>query len=315
MIRSLSKRPIPSALSTVTLAGFCAMSGGCNLSALSVNLTAPVLLTAGAAFASESDVELAREAAAGQLKTADGFLVSSPKNHLMLELLARGYLEYAFGFLEDDLEGLPDDNAHHERREVLTSRATVLYDRARGYALRNLATFDKNFIASTDKDVATLELELKKLKKEAVPGLLFGGMAWASAINLNRSDIPRVAELGKAIAMIKRAYELDKTFYNGGAAMTLGLINASQGRAMGGQPEVSKTYFDEAVALTGGKFLLTRVMQARFYAVVMQDRPLFERLLKEVLAAPADGLPSARLPNEMAKRRAARYLKLAEDFF
>jgi hypothetical protein len=292
-----------------------ALGTACDLKALSVNLTAPVLHTAAEAFATESDVELAREAAAGQLKTADGFLVSSPKNHLLLEVVARGYVEYAFGFLEDEMESLPDDNAHHDRRAVLAARATVLYDRALGFALRNVETFDKHFIEATKKDVATLEAELGKLKKEAAPGLLFGGMAWASAINLNRADITRVADLGKAVAMVKRAYALDKQLYNGGAAMTLGLINASQGKAMGGDPDASKKYFEESIAVSGGKFLLSKVMMARFYAVVTQDRPLYERLLKEVLAAPADALPSARLPNELAKRRAARYLKSAEDLF
>jgi len=288
---------------------------GCSINEFAVSTTAPVLFEASKAFSFESDVQFAREAVPGQLKTADGFLVSSPQNRYLLEILARGYLEYAFGFLEDELESMPDDNAHHDAREALAARCTGFYDRALGYALRDLGTYGKGVSGAFKKDTASLEAAIGELPKAAAPGLLFAGQALASAINLNRSDIARVAELPKAIALIKRSYALDKTYYNGVAAMTLGLINASQGKAMGGDPEASKRYFEEAIAQTHGNFLLARVMQARFYAVVVQDRPLFEKLLHDVLATPADAMPSQRLPNELAHRRAARYLKQAEDLF
>ena len=298
-----------------TLATTGLLVAGCSLSEFTVNTTAPVLYKASQNFAMESDVELAREAAAAQLKTADGFLASSPKNRLLLEVLSRGYLEYAFGFLEDDLESMADDNAHRDRRALLTSRATALYDRAFGYAMRNLATFKKDFAGSEKADSSTFDKALATLPKDAAPALLFGGMAWASSINLNRTDIARIAELPKAIAMMKRSYVLDKTFNSGMAGIALGLAAASRGKAMGGDPEAAKRYFDEAVALTGGKFLLAKVMQARFYAVVTQDQPLFGRLLAEVIAAPNDVMPAQRLPNELAKRRAARYQKMTEDLF
>ncbi len=288
---------------------------GCSINEFAVNTTAPVMYAASKAFAAESDVEFARDASAGQLKTADGFLVSAPENRQLLELLARGYMEYAFGFLEDDLEALPDDANHHDRREALAARATGLYDRALGFAIRNLATFGKGVAGAMKKDSTTFEAALEHLPKAAAPALLYAGMSLASAINLNRADISRVADLPKAVAMVRRAYALDKAQYNGAAAMTLGLINASQGKAMGGDPDAAKRYFTEAVELNQGKYLLAKVMEARYLAVVLQDRPMFERLLNEVLATPADAMPAARLPNELARRRAARYLKQAEDLF
>ena len=45
----------------------------------------------------------------------------------------------------------------------------------------------------------------------------------------------------------------------------------------------------------------------------MQDRALFDKTLREVLDAPADIWPDQRLANELAKRRAARYLKQGDD--
>ncbi len=46
-----------------------------------------------------------------------------------------------------------------------------------------------------------------------------------------------------------------------------------------------------------------------------QDRALYERLLKDVLAADADALPEQRLANELAKRRAALLLTRVGEYF
>jgi tetratricopeptide (TPR) repeat protein len=292
-----------------------ALSIGCNMNEFSVNLTAPVLHEASKAFAMESDVELARLAAPAQLETLNGFLYSAPHNRFLLHTCAQGFAEYAFGFLEDDLETMPDDDKHEAQRRTLTARATDMYDRALAFSLRYIAIEDSGFEAAFKKDVSTLEAETKKLDKDSVAGLLFGGLSLASAINLNRNDVARVVELPKAIAMIKRAYELDPKYNNAQAAMLLGVIYSSQGKAMGGNPELAKKYFDEAIATTGGKYLLIKVFLARSYAVVIQDRPLFEATLKGVLATPNDVFPEQRLANELAKRRAQRYLARAEDFF
>jgi len=291
------------------------LAGGCDLKAFTVSTTAPVLKVASDHFAEENDPTLAREAAPGQLKTVEGFIQSAPTNKDLLHVLAQGYIEYAFGFIEDDLESTPDDNKHADERKHLTWRATNMYDRALDYALRLVAQEDKHFPDMFKKDVASTESEAKKLKKEDAPGLLFTGLALASAINLNRDDLARVVDLPKAIAVIKRSHELDPTFYNGGAAMTLGIIYCSQGKAIGGDPDLGNKFFQEAIDSTGGKYLMTKVMYARFFGVITQDRPLFEKTLKDVIAAPNDLYPQQRLANQLAKRRAKRYLDHSEDYF
>ena len=303
-------RPRVLGAAVIVLAG-----AGCDLKAFTVSTTAPVLKVASDSFAAESDVQLAREAAPAQLKTVEGFLQSSPKNRDLLQVLAQGYVEYPFGFLEDDLEAMPDDSKHAAERDALAARATELYDRSQMYAVRLLETEDKHFPEMFHKDVASAESAAKKLDKDAAPGLLFTGLALASAINLNRNDLARVVELPKAIALIKRSHELAPKFYNAGAAMTLGIIYCSQGKAIGGDPDLGEKFFKEAIDANQGKYLMPRVMYARFYAVITQKRDLFEQTLKDVIAAPHDILPSQRLPNELAKRRAARYLAHAEDFF
>jgi hypothetical protein len=78
-------------------------------------------------------------------------------------------------------------------------------------------------------------------------------------------------------------------------------------------------WFDEASAQTGGKYLLPSVMAARHCAVRRGDRAGFERALGQAVAtAPAPVRSEERrynLGNEVAKRRAARYLAEVAEYF
>src|SRR5262245_59857744 len=80
---------------------------GCDLTRFTANQSAGMFKIAGRSLDMEADLELAREAAPGLIKTVDGLALVSPENHTLLELSAQAYCSYAFGFLEDDLEALP----------------------------------------------------------------------------------------------------------------------------------------------------------------------------------------------------------------
>ena len=290
--------------------------GGCHefMINMTVDSTAPVLKRASASFDAESDVALAREALPGNLKTIDGFLAVRPEQSDLLELTALGYVQYAFGFLEDDLESLPPGDS--PRRRELVARCTDLYERAYDIGLRQVALdrAEVRGIARTGR-LDALAPALKKVGKDSVPGLNWAGLGLASAINLHRDDIERVAELPKAVALLERAYQLDRGYYNYNAALSLAVIFSSQARAVGGDPDRARALFDEVVAGTQGRYLMAKVLMARYYATVVQDRPLFEKTLKEVLATPGSIWPEQRLANELALRRAHRYLAQADDLF
>ena len=268
---------------------------GCSIKELTIETTAGLLSQGSQSMADETDFELARAAIPGQLKTVDGLLVSAPENRTLLELAARGELEFSFGFLEDDLEKLADKGG--PERRLASARASALYDRAFGHALRYLATFDPHIRDALTRSDAAFADAVKGLPKESVAGLTYGGMALASAINLDRADPARVADVPAARALLERAYALDPTFYFGGAAMSLGIMSAQTGHK-----DDARRYLHEAVDASGGRYLLTRLMMARTLLEGGERRAA----LHAVLEAPADALPHARLANEIAKRRALR---------
>jgi hypothetical protein len=304
------------ALRVVGIGALVVVAGGCHefMINMTVDSTAPVLKRAASSFDAESDVQLAREALPGNLKTIDGFLAVRPEQSDLLELTALGYVQYAFGFLEDDLESLPAGDS--PRRRELVARCTDLYERAYDLGLRqvSLQRPEVRSIARQGK-LEALAPALGKVGKDSVPGLSWAGFALASAINLHRDDIERVADLPKAIALLERSYQLDRRYYVYNSALTLAVVYASQARAVGGDPERAKALFEEVVSGTQGRYLMAKVLMARYYATVVQDRPLFEKTLKEVLATPGSVWPEQRLANELALRRARRYLAQADDLF
>jgi hypothetical protein len=285
-----------------------------------VDAASPVFTASLRAYESETDLAVARAAAPALMKLVEGLLETAPNDRELLEVVARGWAEFAFAFLEDDYESLPNDAAHADERTRLALRATGLYDRAFGFAARRLQDDDREIEHALAADVATLERRLATLPKSSVPGLVFGGLALASAINLNRTDPSRAVDLPKAMALLERARTLDPTYYYGGAQMVLGLVYCSAPKSAGGDPDRGQRLFDEAIAQTSGKYLLPKVMSARMCAVRRGDRAGFERILKAALATP----PAPRndevgrhynLANEVAKRRAARYLDEVASYF
>ena len=67
--------------------------------------------------------------------------------------------------------------------------------------------------------------------------------------------------------------------------------------------------------ITQNKFLLAKVFYARRYAVAVQDKALFRKALVEVLQTDPAVWPEQRLANEIAHRRARRYLKNEKEWF
>src|SRR6185503_8166966 len=96
--------------------------------------TANALRNGAPAIDTQSDPQFVREAIPASLMPVETFLYSSPENKILLETLAQGYSQYAFGFLEDDIEAMGDSDGDAKAR--LMRRATDFYDRAAGYGLR-----------------------------------------------------------------------------------------------------------------------------------------------------------------------------------
>jgi hypothetical protein len=246
----------------------------------------------------ESDLTIAEQAIASDLKLLEGLIRSDPNNEKFLLLACQGFGSYALGFVEDTD---PD-------------RAQVFYLRGRDYGLKILNK-NQDFYRAINGTIDGLESALKKLTKNEVPPLFWTANNWASWINLNLTEPQALADLPKVQAMMQRVIELDESYFYGGAHLFFGTIYAVRPPLLGGNIEKSQQHFDRCFEFCQGKFLLPYVYYARYYATRTLDEELFTSTLNKIVATPADILLEQRLPNAIAKRIAKQLLEQMEDFF
>jgi len=274
------------------------VSGCASIDRYALRTTASMLERGRKAALEEPDYQLGRDAVASQLKLIETMLVSEPGNLSLRRLVAEGFGGYAFLFVED----------------AEPQRAKGLYLRGRDHALAALS-LKSVFVDLKDKNIDDVEKALKWAKKEDVPDLYWAGFGWAGMINLSKDDAAALADLPKVVLLMKRVYELNPSFQFGGPDLFFGVYYASRPPMFGGDYAKARTHFEWAHKITRGQYLMTHYLNARWYAVAIQDRELFKQLLTKVIDAPSGTLPEARLTDEAAKKKAAALLEKIDDFF
>src|SRR5690606_35804388 len=106
----------------------------------------------------------------------------------------------------------------------------------------------------------------------------------------------------------------DPALDHGTPLVYLGVLHSLRPAAVGGDPERGRAYFEQAAALSGGRNLMARTMQAEFYARLVFDQELHDRLLREVLAADPRA-PGLTLGNTLAQERARGLLASGAQYF
>jgi hypothetical protein len=276
-----------------------------------VRSTVELIGRSRAAMAQESDIELVREATPGGIKTLEGFYLVDPGNRALLGLLAESYCQFAAGFLQDDWEAalFAGDAA---RAEVMRVRARIHLARCVSYGVRLL---DPVWLATVYDHPDRLADLAKAARPRDVAGMFWVALGLGTMIGMDPMDARLGVYLPAVLVMLERVIELDEAHQGGLALMTLAIILSSQSAAVGGDPERGKVLFERARALTGGKLLMVDAMMARTHAVTTRDRGAYQALLGGVLGTPASVWPEQRLANELAHRKARRYVAHADRFF
>ena len=283
----------------VFLAAAAAALAACSaMNRVAVLSTADILTLGRGATLDEPDYQLARDAMPAQLKLLETLILSQPANRDLRRLAAEGFAGGAFLFFEDS------DPA----------RAKGLYLRGRDHALAALA-LKSRFADLKTRPLDAFEAALKSATVDDVPDLFWAGAGWGGYVNLSKDDSGALADLPKVAALMRRVEELDASFHFAGADLFFGVYYASRPRLLGGDPGKAKAAFERARKATQGKSLMTDVLNARWYAVAVQDPTLFRQLLTKVLQAPSGELPESRLIDEAAKRKAAALLEKIDDYF
>lgn len=292
-----------------------ALSGGCDLQRFTAQSTAGLFSRGAAGLQQHFDYELVGDALPASILQVEGVFRIIPDNEQLGTTLIQSYTSYAFGWVEDDMQ-IAQDSGDLDEEERLMGRARLLYERGRNVGLHLMRLRDPGIdaaLAGGHQDLVAY-LEEHYTSAEDVPVLFWTGYAWGSAVNAGRDDPEMILSLPFARALVERAVALDPSFFNYSGLTFLAVVNASLPPALGGNPDVAREYFERALAATDRKFLTIQLSYARTYAVQVQDRDLFIRLLREVIDG-GDPEPNARLANRIARRRAIRWMNRIDQLF
>lgn len=294
------------------------LASGCDLQRIAADQTAEIAEAGSLGFNGFWDYQIFGEAVPSAILQGEALIRVSPENEKLLIGLSRTYVSYTYGWIQDEWE-LADERGDFERADELERRVMRLYKRASQVALRVVRMRDRE--GELDKQLKSGKVELLRdyLKRsftdrDDVPGLYWAGLAWGSAIANTGGDLNELADAPFARALLERSVELDPTYADAGGLAVLGTVEASFPELFGGNLAKAKDYYDQALALSERRNHLIQLSYAKTYAVAKQDRELFVQLLREILEAPDQG-DELRMVNKVARHRAERYIRRADDWF
>lgn len=277
---------------------FCLFLSGCFSSQQLVTEKASDLFRSVSQSANrQSDLILVRQGLPSYLMLIDGLIQTYPENPDLLLAGAQAYASYASLLEEEE-----------------SSRTAQLIQRAKVYALKALEQ-NPLFKGSIDKPLDLFQNKLKEAEKAKVP-LLFGvASIWGTWIVQGPDPVEGMADLPKVEVMMDRVLQLDPGYYYGGPHLFKGILLSARPAQFGGDLKKAEAHFQQALNYSQGKFLMTSVYFARYYARQRLDRDLFVSTLTKVLSLPADSDPDLILVNTLAQEKAKKLLDQVDDFF
>jgi len=273
-----------------------ALLGGCEsfITKRAASSTFTILEKSNIVAQRESDLELARDAVPGGLMQLEAFALAYPDHDGFKRLHAEAFCSYAVAFVFDDWEDA-SLTGHTADAERIAARLRPLLSRCAGL---NRALLPK---AWREKPLAEL---VPLAKKAHAPILLW--LATTGAVELALAPMANFSRLPEIRAALTRCVELAPGARNADAELLLATLDAGTGAVFGTTD--GKAAFDRARTAAGPGALIVEVMFARGTAVARKDRSLFTTTLEKALAADPAQWPDRRLANELARRKARRYL-------
>jgi predicted anti-sigma-YlaC factor YlaD len=258
--------------------------------------------------AEESDLGLARDAAAFYLKLSESVLRQVPGHPALAESVASGFTQYAFAFVAFEAEKLQNTDSRAAQRQ--RQRAARLYERAHRHAMAALElqqpglTLALATLSGSPPGTAPL-----RLAPENVGLAYWAAASWGAWIALSKDQPERVADLPSAIRLAQAAYDTHPEHAQGGLAVLMAQFELAR---PGGKAAAAERLLARADAAAGGTSVAALVVRAEALALPAGDRAAFERLLRQAVSAAA---PRRDLASQVLRERALWLLDTADDLF
>ena len=244
----------------------------------------------------QSDLELVCDGAPSYLLMLDSMISSHPEDVSLLLNGTKAYSAYT--------AVMPECNR--------PDRVATLSEKARKYGL---ALLKETTGIKPGLNLEELDQIIKTKTGGDVQYLFWGAYGWTTWIKNQQGAPAAVIELPSIEKIMLRVVEIDETYYNSGAHLFLGVYYGLKPAMYGGKPELSRSHFERALAITDHRFLPIQVAYAETFAKMAFNRDLYEKLLREVIAFEISSAPDLTLTNLVAKRQAQRLLAGIDEYF
>ncbi len=283
----------------------------CSLKKTATAVMGDVAWDGQALLEQEADVEIARQSTLPMVTTLAVLGQGDPSNRKIAALLAKAYGQYAYGFYEEDM--LRFQGKQKKKYQLSLLRADRFYRQGMTHGLAALQK-NRTFRNAFTSNVRDFSKAVGKMGKKDAHTLFWTAFCWAGSLNLNRDNPAAIINLPRVNIMIDRVLELAPNYNHGAVYSFKAVLDASRPPMLGGNPKNAKTNFEKSLAVEP-RYLMNQVLYAQYYAVQVQNKSLFKRLLTAVKNAPAGEFKQQELANQLAKRRANLLLKKINKLF
>lgn len=281
---------------------------GCSLvTGVAVNSLAEVLAEGEAVYRSDEDLELVGSALAFNLKTLETLLLANPEHDGMLLSAAKGFLLYAYGFVEPQRFDL--DFTQFEEEQAIRARAARLYARAADFGMRGL---ELRHPGIRERLRRAPESAAAELDTEDAALALWTGTALGGRIGMATDDPEATADLSVVGALLDASRRLDDTVDDGVVYDYLSVYEVAR---VGGSMERAREHYERSLAVGAERLPVVWSTWAETGSVANGDHEEFDALLRRTLDFDLDSEPGGRLLNRIAQERAAWLLRNREDYF
>lgn len=249
------------------------------------------------AILSNNDLELVAAALPSYLITVDALVSTYPKNANILTTAAELNSAYAGVFVEQP-----------ERQQQYSAKAFLLAQKATCRQIKSLCD-----VTELHPDELHARLTQLEQPKHAASLHLLGSV-WASYIQAHSQDWNAIAQLAQVQAILEHQVQLSPGYNHAMGELYLAVLSSLLPPALGGQPELAREYFEQALRLSEDRNLIIAVYYAEQYAKLIFDAELYRQLLNQVLTSnPQQG--ALTLQNTYAQQLARELLAEMDSYF
>ena len=241
----------------------------------------------------------------------DGLIESDPDDEELLKASARLLNAYA-SLLDAQLYLIPEQSA--EQIKSIKLQQQRLNNKALHRSQHAICIYSEIYCDLTNIRFDEFETRLQQYDPDDIDMIFSLAMSWSSWLQSNTDDWNAMAKLPQIKMLMEIVVKTDEKWENAGAHMYLGVLNSILPATMGGKPDAGKYHFEKAISLTNGRNMMVKVLYAEYYARLMFDQELHQKLITEVLEIPEDTNEFSMM-NTLAKQKARVLQKSSDEYF